>query len=155
MNSHRQELAKRGRLRQSGVSLATILGIIAVIAIIVLVVLLVRQTQQAGTAGQQAEEQITQLQRELRGAEARARLNGLKSAIASGVEEEALRDQYESIRADLEETYADAEGQAAETWDSISDRLDQLGDQLGAESQEAIDSIDAMLADLRQQTDGP
>lgn len=150
----KNDLARRGALRRRGVSLATILGIIAVIAIIVLVILLVRQTQQAGSQ-QQAQQQIEQLQRELSGAEARARLNALKSAISSGVEEEALREQYDAIRGDLEETYADAEGQAAETWDNISEGLDNLGDQLGAESQEAIDTIDGMLADLREQTEGP
>lgn len=155
MNTNRNDLEKGGSLRRLGVSLATILGIVAIIAIVVLVILLVRQTQQAGSVQQEAEQQIEQLQRDLSGAEARARLNALKSSIASGVEEEALREQYESIRTDLEATYQDAEGEAAETWENLSEQLDQLGDEIGEESQQAIDSIDAMLSELRQENANP
>lgn len=140
---------RRHRDRSAGQAVAWILAIVATIAVVVLIVLLVRSGQQVDTAQQQQQEQITQLQDQLSRAEARARLNALKSSINAGVEEESLQTQYDSVRTDLENSFSEASGEAQNVWESIREDLDALGDQIGESSEEAVATIDRMLEQLR------
>lgn len=146
MNEQRNDHRLRLPRRTLGLSVGGILAIIAVIAVVIIGYLLIR----GGTdpVQQQAEQETTELQQDFDAAEARAQLNGLKSSIQSDIDEEALRQQYESIRADLEEGYEGASGEAAETWDEISEGLDELGEQIGENSEEAVATIDRILADF-------
>lgn len=146
MNEHENDLRTRPVRRTSGISVGGILAIIAVIAVAIVGYLLLRDTTPA--VQDQTQEQTTELQEGFDAAEARARLNGLKSSIESDIDEEAVRQQYESIRADFEQAYEGASGEAAETWNDISAGLDELGDQIGEQSEEAVATIDQMLADF-------
>lgn len=142
-NRHRVRVDRR----TAGISIGGILAIIALIAVIVIGYMLIRGNT-GNDVQQQTQEATTELQQGLDAAEARARLNGLKSSIESGVEQEALEQQYESIRADFEQAYEGATGEAAETWNALSANLDELGDQIGEESAEAASTIDRMLAEF-------
>lgn len=146
----------RGRQSQlrRGVSLGAILGVIALLVIIVVVVLLVRGGG-GDPAEEEAQQQSEELQQDLTAADARARLESLRSAIENDVDEESLQQQYEDVRSDLEDVYADAEGEAAETWDAISEDLDALGDQIGEASEEAVSTIDGILDEMGQGDETP
>lgn len=155
MKSH--SIRPRGRrphLRH-GVSLGAILGVIALLVVIVVVVLLVRDGGTAGGTEEEAQQQTEELQQDLTAADARARLESLRSAIESDVEQESLQQQYDDVRGDLEEVYADAEGEAAETWDAISDDLDTLGDQIGEANEDAANTIDGILEQLGDGNETP
>lgn len=140
---------RRKRLR-AGQALGWIVAALAVIAVIVLIVLLTRANDRVTTVERQSEEQVTTLRRQLRGAEAQARLSSLQASLRSGAEagSEALVQQYESIMEDLRENYADAEGRSLETWNAIRDDLEMVGDQIRENTQEAANTLDGVLARL-------
>lgn len=132
--------------RTRGLTIGGILGVLALIAVVIIGYMLITDDSAATEVQEQAQEQTTELQEGFDAAEARAQLNGLRSAIESEIDEEALRQQYDDVRAELETAYADASGEAAEAWTEISSGLETLGDQIGQESEEAVATIDDMLA---------
>ena len=151
----RHGVAHREPRRERGQTLGWVITVIAVIIIVVLVVMLIQSRRGAGDVRQQAEQQVQELQVQLRASEARARLNSLLAAIRADVDEEALRSQYQSIRSDLEAAYEDAEGSAAEMWSRLEEGLDNLDSAIGESAQDAEAAIQGMLDALADQADGP
>lgn len=139
----------RSRGRRLGVSTGAILGLLALAAVVIVGYLLIRGG--GNEVEEQAQRQTEQLQQGFDAEEARTRLATLRSDIEAGLDETALRERYEGIRSDLETAYADAEGDAAEAWGSLSPRLDDLGEQIGQASEDAVATIDAMLADFPEE----
>lgn len=148
MNDVQRQHRPRPTRRTGGITIGAILGIIALIAVIVIGYLLIRGNT-GNEVQEQAQQETTELQQGFDAAEARARLNGLRSSIESDIDQEALTQQYESIRADLEEAYEGASGEAAETWAQLETSLGELGDQIGQESEEAVATIDRMLSQFQ------
>lgn len=141
--------------RERGQALGWVIAVIAVIVAVVLIILLVQSRQGAGNVREQADQQMQELQVQLRASEARARLNSLLAAIRADLDEETLRNQYEGIRGDLESAYADAEGTAAETWSQLQASLDELDTAIGESAEDAEASIEQMLDTLSARSQQP
>lgn len=150
MHELRRQHRPRPSRRTGGISIGGILGIIALIAVIVIGYMLIRGNT-GNEVQEQAQQETTELQQGFDAAEARARLNGLRSSIESDIDQEALTQQYESIRADLQEAYEGASGEAATTWSELETSLGELGDQIGQESEEALATIDRMLTQFQDE----
>lgn len=128
----------------------TTVWVVVIIAIIVIVGIIWWSNRRTNTLRQQSTEQVTTLQSQIRGAEARARLSSLKANILAGQAAEQLDSQYQDIRTGLEEGFSNAQGTAAETWAAIQGDLDTLGEQIRAGSNDAVATIDTIIGSLGQ-----
>ncbi len=133
--------------RQAG---QTTLWVVIAVAALVIIGIILWSNRRTNTIRQQSTEQVTTLQGQIRGAEARARLSALKANILSGQAAEGLDSQYQEVRAGLEEGYANAEGAAAETWTAVQGDLDILGDQIREGSGDAVATIDLIIDRISQ-----
>lgn len=154
----RRPVVQRGaERRRGGQALGWLVAAVAVLAAVVLIVLLARANDRVATVEGQGQAQVAALQRQLRGAEARARLTALQASLRADAEDgtEAAERQLEAILADLREAYADAEGRAAQTWEAIRDDLEGLGAQLRDDRREAAATLERVLERLRTDAETP
>ncbi len=143
----RPEVVERRERSRPNAVLGWLIAALVIAAAVVAIVLVNGANNRANTA----DEQVTTLQTQLQGAQARANLSTLRANILSNADEQTLQQQYERVRSGLQDAYENASGAAAGVWDNIQPQLDSLQNQIAQDRQKAADTVQNILNGLPEQ----
>lgn len=143
----RSEAGERPRRAGSNVVLGWLVAAVVVAAAVIAIVFVNGANHRAEEAGRQ----VSALQTQLRGAQARANLSSLRANLLAGADRQTLQQQFERVRSGLQDTYQGAGATARSTWNDLAPRLDELGRQIDADRQQAAATAQQILDGLPAQ----